>query len=508
MQSSGGSRTSKEFFEALTKVCGSYSGNSYFVGEVIPYQKVANARSAFSIPKTEQVIALVDATLFGKNDFGLAIGVNGIYWHNDWTTPTKKNYLSWNEFVSLSIRRAGAYNVEIGEGNPFNMAGSQFDKDKMVKLLWEIQYLVRNHISTPTSSYQQFYTSSRQQIVSSGVSKPSQQFFVALTGICASYTSDRYFVEELIPKDKLANVRSKFPIPKSEQVIALADTTIFANNDCGFAICENGIYWRNGVYTSTIKSNLTWDEFATVSIKYRTTDKNVVELGEGNAIFINIVLPEGKMVELLLKIQSLVRNPPSTPTSSEQWFIAASGQQFGPYDLSTIESMIASRQINPDECLSWKEGMENWLPFMEVPKLLALVQVSQPPALVAPPPLPAKPAPPPIPSQRLGSLDDVFATTPPNLKESNERVEAGRVDLNNAPLDDLLTLPGITLAFVEQLIKERDSRLGFETVEQVGHFLELQPHQVERLKKKAVLNPYKGQGSKRVTSARNRVIDF
>lgn len=199
---------------------------------------------------------------------------------------------------------------------------------------------------------------------------------------------------------------------------------------------------------------------------------------------------------------------PPSPTSNEQWFIAASDQQFGPYDLSTIQSMIASRQINPYECLSWKEGMENWLPFMEIPDLLALVQVSQPPEQVAPPPLPAKPAPPSPPPQRLTSLDELLVTTPPNLKESNERVEAGRVDLNNASLDDLLTLTGISLASGERLIRERDVRIGFETVEQVGHFLELQPHQIEKLKRKAVLNRYKGQVSKQATSARNRVIDF
>lgn len=271
------------------------------------------------------------------------------------------------------------------------------------------------------------------------------------------------------------------------------------------AIGLNGIYWRNGVYAETIKNFLDWNELATVFIR---KEKLEVKLGEGNAVHVNSATLDGKVVKLLLEIQSLVKNPSPTQASSEEWFITASGQQFGPYDLSTIETMIASRQINPDECLSWKQGMENWLPFKEVPQLQVLVQVPQPPSPVAPPPPRATPAPPPLPSQRLGSLDDVFTTTLPNLKESNERVETGRVDLNNASLDELLTLASINLTDAEELIRERDSRIGFETVEQVGHFLELQPHQVEQLKKKAFLNSYNAQSYRPVTSARNRVIDF
>ena len=172
--------------------------------------------------------------------------------------------------------------------------------------------------------------------------KSSKEFVDALKKICFSYSSDRYYVERLVPEDKLGKARSAFLIPPDEKIIALVDATVLSGlGDRGFAIGVNGIYWYNDNYSDRQKDTgkgLNWNEFATTSIKYK--QENVIEIGTGNAFWISRTILNGRTLELLFKIQSLIKNPQFIPTSVDEWFIASSGQQFGPYDISTIDSKL------------------------------------------------------------------------------------------------------------------------------------------------------------------------
>ena len=66
---------------------------------------------------------------------------------------------------------------------------------------------------------------------------------------------------------------------------------------------------------------------------------------------------------------------------------------------------------------------------------------------------------------------------------------AGLVDVNNAPLEALLELPGIDTALAERLLDVREEIDGFSSVDDLGHVLELDGHLVERLKDRAVCLP-------------------
>ncbi len=189
MQSSEKFQPTEEFVKKLTRICAGYTGDSYAVGDLIPPIKLAYAQTTFpSLPKSEQVIALVDATIFGKNDFGLAIGVKGIYWRNGWTTPTKNTTLSWQQFATVSIRyKEGVQHiVEMGEGDAVYVLNVL--KGNMVKLLCEIQSLVKHSQSTPTSIAQHSPILFEQPVISSVVSNPPNQFVDELKKICASYS--------------------------------------------------------------------------------------------------------------------------------------------------------------------------------------------------------------------------------------------------------------------------------------------------------------------------------
>lgn len=132
-------------YEKLFEICIKYVADGYHVGENLPSKKLDNARVNFSIPETERVVALIDATVFGSSKFGLAICEGGVYWRNDWTTRTNRTFLSWGEFASSTVttedKSFGV--VELGKGSMFNLSGSAFNRDDAVRLLREVQTLAK-----------------------------------------------------------------------------------------------------------------------------------------------------------------------------------------------------------------------------------------------------------------------------------------------------------------------------------------------------------------------------
>jgi hypothetical protein len=73
--------------------------------------------------------------------------------------------------------------------------------------------------------------------------------------------------------------------------------------------------------------------------------------------------------------------PPPVP-GAVSYFVAAGGQQTGPFDLNTLKQMAAQGQINRDS-LMWKEGMAQWSAAGTLPDLNSLFGA-------VPPPLPPK----------------------------------------------------------------------------------------------------------------------
>lgn len=321
--------------------------------------------------------------------------------------------------------------------------------------------------------------------------------------ICAKYTGDKYYVDEVIPEKKLANARKHFPIPPVERVVALIDATVFGSAKTGLAISEEGIRWHNGSNNNAKGPKsvfLPWDKFASAPINYRGMINISVQIGEGTEFDMpSQAMNKKNLVQLLSEIQSLIGSAP-TISGRSQWMLAISGQQFGPYDLSTIREMIVGRQIDPEECWAWREGMSGWVRFNQVPALTTLLHELTHRPQRTPPPLPTFAPPVPVGSQTREGL--LQTPVHPDTSGTSERF-GSQTDLNHAAVDDLLALPGLTLPHSRKLVRERDSRGGFRTVEEVGHLLGFQPHQTERLKERALVTPYKGS-----RPSAGRVVDF
>lgn len=345
-----------------------------------------------------------------------------------------------------------------------------------------------------------------------------------ILSICANFAGHGYYVGELIPDHKLEHFRREvgsLVLPPGESVIALLDCTLFGSNKEGIAISTNGVYWNNDS-SMPRKGFLSWDEIARGPIqRHGHTD---VRIGTGKTISLaGCGFPADSFSLMLIDIQThLLRSrtddaglptretAPSLPAAVPgKWQLAVSGTQSGWYAASTIRSLVAAGRINPADALVWRPGLTDWIPLTSVAELSEVPGGADA-----------------VRCSRCGHqneaddrfcggcggnltrrepVPDVVPAAPRGAPTSDANAHTSRrIDLNSAPVDALLGLPRVTLAAAAALTGERDRRGGFATVEEVGEFLSLQPHEVERLRERVIFGPYPAGGDRE----RPTVIDL
>lgn len=123
----------------LTEICARFSGSDFYVAELIPRNKLLNATKSYPAPSDGKIIALIDATVMGSAENGMAISEHGISWHNDWTTDSKITTMQWRNLADKAIETSGPFDVQIGDGNKFNTSGCGFERHSIINLLRELQ---------------------------------------------------------------------------------------------------------------------------------------------------------------------------------------------------------------------------------------------------------------------------------------------------------------------------------------------------------------------------------
>lgn len=78
--------------------------------------------------------------------------------------------------------------------------------------------------------------------------------------------------------------------------------------------------------------------------------------------------------------------PPPMPAQST-YFVAVNGQQSGPFNMATLQGMVANGQLTR-ESLVWKQGMASWAAAGTVPELSSLFGAVPPPMPGQVPPVP------------------------------------------------------------------------------------------------------------------------
>lgn len=113
-----------------------FRSDDFYVGSQIPDKKMSNAMAYYPIPRNEEILALIDSTVFGSAKQGMAIGESGIYWNNDWTTESPKKSLSWEELISgADSVAAKGMDLYLAPGCLFGMAGSGVKSAALAELL-------------------------------------------------------------------------------------------------------------------------------------------------------------------------------------------------------------------------------------------------------------------------------------------------------------------------------------------------------------------------------------
>ena len=95
----------------------------------------------------------------------------------------------------------------------------------------------------------------------------------------------------------------------------------------------------------------------------------------------------GMMNSMGQQMQSAMNTPPPMP--NVQYMIAVNGQQSGPFDMSQLQQLVQTGQMNAQTYV-WKQGMAQWELAGNVQELASLF------AAPAPPPVPGMPPIPPV----------------------------------------------------------------------------------------------------------------
>ena len=234
----------------ILDLCSRYPGKGFGIGDGIEARKLQSARKAFPMPLELKVYGLLDSTLLGTNEKGLAITANGMYWKNGWTQETLRNHLPWREFNEIQIEQRFD-KFGFGPGNFFETTGSSYPNGQLNNLLSALQASLRLlHITGDGVG------------LDANNARPSEGATMKhiIEWACNNHSGGGIAVGELINPKKLSNARNCFQIPISVDVIGLIDCTAFGSNKIGLAICTDGIYWKNDWTTKSIKTSLSWSE--------------------------------------------------------------------------------------------------------------------------------------------------------------------------------------------------------------------------------------------------------
>jgi hypothetical protein len=109
-----------------------------YVDPSIPPDKLAIARASCMVPEDEEVLGLIDSTVFESAENAMLFGEKGIYYHNDWAgTPAGAGKLPYYRFPMTRFEQHG-FDVAVGDNCNFNVSGSDAETGSIVDLLSRI----------------------------------------------------------------------------------------------------------------------------------------------------------------------------------------------------------------------------------------------------------------------------------------------------------------------------------------------------------------------------------
>lgn len=134
------------------------SSRSIYLAPSIPSKKLENARQAAAVPRDEEVIGLLDATVFGSAKESMVFGQRGVYFRTSWTRAEgpRVGSLSYDQFPTRLFERSGLYEVSLGpdprgaENLQFVVAGADLKATALADLLNQIRAAKQRQLLSAT----------------------------------------------------------------------------------------------------------------------------------------------------------------------------------------------------------------------------------------------------------------------------------------------------------------------------------------------------------------------
>lgn len=131
--------------DIATALQGFGKNEGVYVGKV-PDRKLVNAKAAAGVPVGETVFAIVDATLFGSAELALVLGEKGVYYRTSWATSgPEAGFIGYADFARRTFS-PGKYEVSLGNGQTFVVAGADISVQRLIELLGKVQAVIRARV--------------------------------------------------------------------------------------------------------------------------------------------------------------------------------------------------------------------------------------------------------------------------------------------------------------------------------------------------------------------------
>lgn len=292
---------------------------------------------------------------------------------------------------------------------------------------------------------------------------------------CLAMERDHFYVRDSIPHKKRKRAIKEMNIPDNEQIIALVDCTVFGSAKHGSVFTNKGIHVKNGWTSDVREAYLDWESVMNADLMYSN------KFGQQEIWINNLhvemsgssLLPE-YLHEVIVHIQEklhefhqgtnlldLHQTPSeSLETHTQSWMVAVNKEKYGPYEINTIGQMLMNGQLKAERDYVWKQGMDEWIPINESG---TFQQYIAPPLTQSTPGQSEK---------RHVTMDKLYDT----------------MNINDAELSQLLTLPYLTLPKANALLLKREELGQFESLEEIQEVIQLQPHQFEELKQLIIID--------------------
>jgi hypothetical protein len=114
-----------------------------FFFKPVPGNKEAGARKTCKLTPETEILALVDATVFGSAEECLIFTEAGVHFHNSWSGKLPGTFfVDYQDLKNREISKDGWHELTIGDGLSFDMSGSSVPRDELLHILEGVQGLL------------------------------------------------------------------------------------------------------------------------------------------------------------------------------------------------------------------------------------------------------------------------------------------------------------------------------------------------------------------------------